>query len=135
MRGVARWSFRHRRIVLAAWVVALAGLTVIGTSVGTSYSNSFELKGTQSSDAVALLQRAAPAASGSSNQIVIAADHGKVTDPSVRTRVEAMLAKVRRLPHVGTVTSPYGANATQQISRDGTVAYATLTFDEQANQL
>jgi RND superfamily putative drug exporter len=135
MRNIARWCFQHRRIVLVAWVVALVGVTVIGNSVGTGYSNNFALKGTESADAVALLQRAAPAASGSSDQIVVAAHTGKVTDPRVRASVESMLAKVKRLPHVGTVISPYGNNAGRQVSRDGTVAFATVTFDKEANAL
>src|SRR3954470_12219629 len=100
MRNVARWCFQHRRIVLLAWVVALAGVTFIGSSVGSSYSNNFQLKGTESADARALLQRRAPAASGSSDQIVVAANTGKVTDPTVRASVETMLAKGKRLPHV-----------------------------------
>jgi RND superfamily putative drug exporter len=135
MRNLARWCFGHRRTVLVLWVVAAVGATVLGRSVGTSYSDSFSLNATESAHAVALLQRDAPKASGDAARIVIATRSGTVTDPSVRAKVDPMLARVQRLPHVGTVVSPYGANAAQQVSRDGSVAYATVTFDQQADEL
>ncbi len=46
-----------------------------------------------------------------------------------------MLTEVSRLPHVGRVASPYAAGGARQISRSGTIAYATVTYDEQANSL
>ena len=61
MRNLARWSVRHRRLVVAIWLTALIGLTVISQSVGSSYKDSFSLNGTQSFDALNLLQKVAPA--------------------------------------------------------------------------
>jgi RND superfamily putative drug exporter len=46
-----------------------------------------------------------------------------------------MLEKVATLPHVGSVASPYAPGAAAQISKDGRIAYATVTFDEVANDL
>jgi RND superfamily putative drug exporter len=133
MRNLARWSVQHRRIVVALWLVVAVGATALSSSVGTNYSDSFSLKGTESTRAIALLKRAAPKVSGDSDQIVIATHAGKVTDPAVRARVTTMLAEVAALPHIGSVTSPYSPQGARQISRDGTVAFATVTFDEQAN--
>jgi RND superfamily putative drug exporter len=133
MRNLARWSFAHRRVVLASWLVLAVGLTVVSGSVGSNFSAGSALSGTESSDANALLARNAPKVSGSANQIVVATSKGKLTDPSERRRVEAMLGEVSRLPHVGSVESPYGANQAQQLSKDGTVAFATVTFDEESD--
>jgi uncharacterized membrane protein YdfJ with MMPL/SSD domain len=80
--------------VVAGWLVALIGLVVISQSVGSSYKDSFSLKGTQSFEAQSLLKRVAPKASGDREQIVVAVRQGKLTDPAVRSQVEAMLAKV-----------------------------------------
>ena len=52
---------------------------------------------------------------------------GKVTDPQVRQRVSAALARVSRLPHVGTVESPYGPGAGGQISTAGSDPSSTTT--------
>jgi putative drug exporter of the RND superfamily len=135
MRNLARWCFGHRRIVLVLWLVAVVGATLLERSVGTNFTDSFSLKSTESAKAVALLEHDAPKASGDTARIVIATRSGTVTDPAVRATVDPMLAKVQRLPHVGTVASPYGANAARQVSGDGTVAYATVIFDQQADEL
>ena len=43
------------------WVVALIGLTAIHSAAGSAYSDNFRLSGTQSFDAVNLLERSRPA--------------------------------------------------------------------------
>ena len=56
MRALAGWSVRHRRLVVTGWLVALIGLSVISQSVGSSYKDSFSLNGTQSFEALNLLE-------------------------------------------------------------------------------
>jgi RND superfamily putative drug exporter len=136
MRKLARWSFSHRRIVLAAWLVAVVGLTALHSAAGSDYRDSFKLSGTESSEAQQLLERSSPRAAGDVDHIVLATeDGGSIREPAVRGDVTAMLEKVEGLPHVGSVASPYAAGAGGQISKDGRIAYATVTFDEQANDL
>src|SRR5476651_2545550 len=91
MRALAGWCLRHRRVVVIGWLVALIGLSVISQSVGSAYKDSFSLNGTQSFDALNLLQKVAPKAAGDREQIVVAVKQGKLTDPAVRSQVEAML--------------------------------------------
>ncbi len=136
MRALAHWSFTRRRIVLAIWLVVVVGLTVIHGAAGSAYNDSFKLSGTESADALALLQQASPRSAGDSDRIVFATTgDAKVTDPAVQARLEKMLTDVAALPHVGEVTSPFAAGGEGQISKNGRVGYATVTFDEQANLL
>ncbi len=136
MRALAHWSFTRRRIVLAIWLVVVIGLTVIHGAAGSAYNDSFKLSGTESSDALALLQQASPRSAGDSDRIVFATTgDAKVTDPAVQARLEKMLADVAKLPHVGEVASPFAAGGEGQISKNGRIGYATVTFDEQANLL
>ncbi len=135
MRKLARWCFTHRRLVLVAWLVIAVGGTVISSSVGSNFNASFTLRGAESTNATALLQRNAPAASGSSNQVVIETSTGKVTDPAVRQSVSAMLARLRAVPQVGSVTSPYAPGSANQISRDGSVEFATVTFNQDSDKI
>src|SRR5438128_9737302 len=123
MRNLARWCVRHRRSVVVIWLTVLIGLSVLSQSVGSSYKDSFSLNGTQSFDALNLLQKVAPKASGDREQIVLAVKQGRLTDPAVRTQVETMLAKVSALGDVASVASPYGSNAAAQISKSGQVAF------------
>jgi RND superfamily putative drug exporter len=134
MRKLATWCFRHRAITLVAWVVGLAALIAIHSAAGSAYSNNFDLPHTPSFDAIRLLERDAPRASGETDQIVIAAQRGKVTDAAVRARAQAVFAAVARLPHVSTVASPYAAGGARQISPSGQVAFANVTFDAASNK-
>jgi putative drug exporter of the RND superfamily len=133
MRTLASRCFRHRRAVLAAWLVALVGLTALQAVAGSNYNDTFSLPGTQSFEALNLLERNAHKQSGDLEQIVIAVKRGRVTEPAVRARVRSMLAAVARLPHVTVVGSPYAPGASDQISPSGRVAFANVTFDVLAN--
>ena len=132
MRALAGWSVRHRRLVVTGWLVALIGLSVLSQSVGSSYKDSFSLNGTQSFEALNLLQKVAPKASGDREQIVVAVKQGKVTDPAVRSQVVAMLTKVAALGDVASVASPYAPAGAAQISSSGQVAFANVTLTKQA---
>jgi len=121
--------------VLTGWILLLVAAVFIQSSTGSNYSASNRLSGTQSATAQSLLQRAAPSVSGDTERIVIATKTGSVRQPAVRSSVQAMLAKVARLPNVGTVTSPYSAAGATQISRSGSVAFATVTFTKDQNAI
>ena len=136
MRTFAGWCVHHRRLVLLIWAIVLIASFGLMKSVGTAYTSSFTLPHTESTDAIKLLQAAAPKVSGDTEQIVFATSGGvKVTDPSVEASINTMIGKVEALPHVTQVTSPYSAEGAHQINEDQTVAFVTVTLDQQANNL
>ena len=135
MARLARWCFRHRRLVLAGWVLALVLLAAVSQAAGISYATTVTLPNSPSTQALAILQHDFPSASGDADQIVVEANTGSVTSAPVRSEVEAMLADVQRLPHVASVTSPYGPYSASQVSRDGKIAFATVNFAAQAQDL
>jgi RND superfamily putative drug exporter len=122
--------------VLLIWAIVLIVSLGVMRAVGTDYSNSFSFPNTQSSDAIALLQASAPKVSGDTEQIVYATSDGvKVTDPSVESRITAMISKVEALPHVAPVTSPYSAAGARDINADKTVAFVTVILNQQFQNL
>src|SRR4051794_16858956 len=135
MRRLATWCYGHRRTVLAIWLLAFVFTTVAAKAAGPNYSNSFNLPDTESTRALRLLQTAAPKQAGDTEQIVFEADGNTVTDPAARERITSMLAKVGALPHVTEVGSPYDTRGAKQLSADRTVGFATVTFDQQAQDL
>ena len=136
MKHLASWCVRHRVIVVLLWLAALIGMSIISQSVGTAYSNSFNLPNTESTNALHLLQASAPSVAGDREQIVFHTTNGaQVTDPEVKATIDTMLANVAKVPHVTAVTSPYGPGGSTQVSRDGRTAFATVTFDKQAQYL
>jgi putative drug exporter of the RND superfamily len=135
MPFLARWCFRRRWLVLAGWVLALVLLTAVSQAAGSSFTTKYTLPNSPSLQALAILTRDFPAASGDADQIVVEASIGSVTSGPVRSEVEAMLAKVSRLPRVASVAGPYGPYGASQVSRDGKIAFATVNFDAQAQDL
>src|SRR5256884_7618040 len=135
MSAIARWCYRHRFVVIAAWVVLLIGLGALSQAVKSDYNNSFSLPGTGSTAAQQLLARAVPAQAGDSDTIVWQVDHGTVRDPAVAARMTAMLRQVATMPEVAAVGGPHGPRGAAQVSRDGRIAYATVDFARQANAL
>src|SRR5690242_14590038 len=103
---LAGWSYRHRWLALLVWVVAVVGVSAAAQAAGSDYRNDFSLPGTESQRALDTLRAEAPAAAGSTVQIVLAAEDGLRT-PAVQQRVTAMLAEVQDLRHVAAVDDPY----------------------------
>ena len=135
MSAIARWCFRHRFAVIAAWVLVLVGLGALSQAVKSDYNNSFSLPGTGSTTAQQLLAKAIPAQAGDSDTIVWQVSHGTVRDATVSTRMNNVLKQIATMPEVAAVVSPYGPHGAAQISRDGRIAYATVDFAKQANNL
>ena len=135
MSAIARWCFRHRFAVIAAWVLVLVGLGTLSQAVKSDYNNSFSLPGTGSTTAQQLLAKAIPAQAGDSDTIVWQVSHGTVRDAAVTARMSGVLKQIATMPEVAAVVSPYGPHGAAQISRDGRTAYATVNFAKQANNL
>ncbi|ROQ34512.1 RND superfamily putative drug exporter [Streptomyces sp. PanSC19] len=136
MAAIARWCLRHRLVVVLLWLVALGGTAAGATLAGSAYSNDYEVPGTESGRATALLDRGFHGLGGDSDTIVWHSDRGSVRADAVEERVGDMLDKVAELPGVAAVTSPYGPGAAPgQVSEDGHTAYATVTFHAQSDDI
>ncbi|TXC93644.1 MMPL family transporter [Streptomyces sp. ISID311] len=143
MTALARWCLRRRIVVLLLWLAAFAGVAVAAGVTGSAYSNNYEVPGTESSQASALLAKAFPGSSGDSDTIVWHTDSGTVRSGAVTKTMTHTLEKVADLPGVSEVRSPYdrpqaGASHGQgarQISKDGHTAYASVTFDRPTDEL
>ena len=132
---IAAWTIAHRRLTLLAWVALLIAVSAIANAVGTRQATSFSLPGTDAQRAIDVLKREFPAQAGDSDQIVFRARRGPITAPRFRARIEPMLRRVARSPHVSGVVSPFTPAGSGAVSRNGRIAFATVDFDLRANQL
>ncbi len=132
MASLARWCFRHRRIVLSAWLVALIVVGTIAHGVGSTYSNNFSFPSTDSQKALAVVQANFPKQSGDSDQIVIEAKQGTLESSNNESAVNAMLARVSHLSFVTEVQSFY---QTGLISKDKSIGLVTVKLDAQAQNI
>src|SRR6202022_1155292 len=134
MLRLTRWIMAHRGLVAIGWIAVAVGVFAISSSVGTRKANNFSLPNTGSQRATDLLATRFPAQAGDADQIVFHARGGKLGDPAIRGAVTAAITRVSTLPHVTGVVSPYSTGS-GAISSDGTIGFATVTFDQRANQL
>jgi RND superfamily putative drug exporter len=88
---IARTSYRHRRAVLAAWIIALLGVIALTAQVGGKTTNNGRLPGTDSQRAQDLLKRDFPQRSGSAATIVF----GNLSEH--RPEVDRYLAAVSQI--------------------------------------
>lgn len=130
-------------MVIVLWLAVFAGVAAAAGVAGSAYSNNYEVPGTESGRASALLDRAFPGQSGDSDTLVWHTDSGTVRSAAVRKTMTRTLEKVAALPGVAEVHSPYGGpgarpsggRGAQQISRDGHTAYASVVFDRATDEL
>jgi putative drug exporter of the RND superfamily len=132
MRKLAQFCIDHRGLVVAGWIVLLLAVTAISRIVGNSYSNfDYGLPNSDTTHAQTLLTEGSPKLAGDTELVAFSALHGtSVNDPQVRTPVTSMLQRLASVPHVTSVVSPYSPGGDGQISKGGTIAFATVTFDQ-----
>jgi len=135
MLGLARWCIAHRRRVVLAWIAVAVLVTVASHAVGPNYVTVYSLPGTQSQLAHDLLTKDFAAQSGDADAIVFHVSRGTIDSPAVRAAITPLLARVGMLPHVSGVVSPYSARGAAQVSSSHTTGFATVNYDEPANQL
>ena len=125
--ALARWCYRHRRLVLAFWIVGLVGTSLLSRAAGGAPTNNFNLPSTESQKAFTLLQTRFRARSGDTVTVAIASTTD-LRSPVAQARVESVLNQYKTYPHVIGVQSPY-TSALPAISPDGTVARASIQLD------
>jgi RND superfamily putative drug exporter len=133
MRRLAAFSHDRRRLVATLWVALIVIAGGLAATAGSGYVNNFTLPGTESQRALDLLRDRFPQQAGDTSQIVFHVQRGSLKTPANEARIQAVLAKVDKLPSVASTVSPY--KNTTAISKDGTTAYASLLFDKQAVDL
>ncbi|MBM9503842.1 MMPL family transporter [Actinacidiphila acididurans] len=135
MAALARWCLRHRIVVVLLWSALLAGLCAAAAVAGSAYSKHYDAPGTESGRAAALLSQALPGQAGDADTVVWHTDHGTVRAAAVEQTMTQVLDKVRTLPGITGVTSPYGSDGATQISADGRTAYAVANFAQNAENI
>jgi RND superfamily putative drug exporter len=133
MRRLAAFSHDRRRLVATFWVALIVLAGGLASVAGSGYVNNFTLPGTESQRALDLLRDRFPQQAGDTSQIVFHVQSGSLKTPANEAKIQAVLAKVDKLPSVASTVSPY--KSTTAISKDGTTAYASLMFDKQAVDL
>ncbi|QCD58394.1 MMPL family transporter [Streptomyces hawaiiensis] len=135
MAALARWCVQRRLLSVLLWLLAFAGIAAGAAVAGTTYSNDYEVPGTESGRATELLHEGFPQLGGDSDTVVWHTTSGSVRAADVEQTMARTLDRIENLPGVASVTSPYDGPGTGRISADGRTAYASVTFHDQAEDI
>ncbi|MFG2649486.1 MMPL family transporter [Streptomyces sp. NPDC048436] len=136
MAALARWCVQHRLLAVLLWLAALGTAASAAAVMGSSYSNDYEVPGTESGRATQLLNEGFEGLGGDSNTVVWQTGAGTtVSAADVEQTMISALDTIEDMPAVASVSSPYDEQGAAQISDDARIAYATVTFHEQADAI
>ncbi|MFE0675932.1 MMPL family transporter [Streptomyces sp. NPDC058867] len=135
MAALARWCVQRRLVAVLLWLLALGGVSAAAFATGAAYSNDYEVAGTESGRATELLRDGFPDLGGDSDTVVWHTDSGTVRAADVQQTMTRTLDEIAELPGVASVTGPYDGQDTALISADGHTAYATITFEDRAEDI
>lgn len=127
---LAKFSVKHRRMMVGFWVLLVVALGAISTTVGTNFATEFELPASESNDVQELLKASSSDRAGYSGQIVFASLDG-VTTEKVKSNMTALFAELAKLEGVS-ITSPYETQG--QINQTGTTAFAVIDVSIRSQQ-
>ncbi|MFB8277404.1 MMPL family transporter [Nocardia colli] len=132
---LGRFAFERRRLVVVVWLGVMAALAVGAVNAPTPPPDTFSIPGTESQRAFDLLGERFPGtkSDGAQARIVFVAPAGEqISAQPVRDSVEKILSDVAGGTQVKGVLDPFQTGA---VSKDGTTAYATVSYGESTQNL
>ncbi|MER5395566.1 MMPL family transporter [Streptomyces sp. NPDC002599] len=132
---LGRLAFRRRHFAALIWVALLTLAGVGAASAPVAGSSSFSIPGTEAQKAFDLLESRFPgmSADGATARVVFKAPAGeKMADKDNKATVEQAVKVLGTGSEVTSVADPFKAHA---VSKDGTVAYASVKYDVSGMEL
>ncbi|MFD9908526.1 MMPL family transporter [Streptomyces sp. NPDC059063] len=132
---IGRWAFRRRRRVAGLWLGALVLALAAAAVAPGGEDEGLSMPGTESQRAFDLLDERFPQSNsqGAEARLVFRAPDGRrVTAGAYKAAVEDALRSLDGGGQLASATDPYETGA---VSEDGTIAYATLTYTADADDL
>jgi putative drug exporter of the RND superfamily len=130
LAGVAA---RRHWVFIIVWVVILGGLLAAKNAIGGEYVNNYTISGSDSANGLNLLNTTFPQQGGYGGQIVFHAKSGKVS--AQESAVNQSVSNISKLPNVIKAVSPFASSNTGAVSKDGTIAYASVSWNVNPNSL
>ncbi|HTJ67615.1 MAG TPA: MMPL family transporter [Actinospica sp.] len=132
---LGRTAFRRRWYVVALWFGILTAVGIAAAKAPAAPSDSFTMPGTESQQAATVISEHYQSAgsTGDVAQLVFVAPSGqKVTVAEYKAIIEKSVAEAAAGPEVASSVDPFQAGA---VSKDGSTAYATITYSVPSTDL
>ena len=105
---LASWSYRRRRVVVALWMVALVGITIVSSAFGSEHRVDYSMPGAESTAVRRLLGDAFPDRPGDSAYLVARTERG-TGSPGFVEALAALRQDLAVMDHVVEVAEPVPA--------------------------
>jgi putative drug exporter of the RND superfamily len=128
--AAARWK---RALALA--LVVLVGLGAVSSVAGGEFVDDFSTPGTESQQAIDLLQERFPAAAGDSATVVLFVEEGTLRDGDRPAAIARTAEAIAGQPHVTSAVDPLSREGAGRLSRDGRIAFIEVQYDQTADDL
>jgi putative drug exporter of the RND superfamily len=133
LERVAGLAARRHWVFIIAWVIILGGVLAAKNAFGGDYVNNYTVSGSDSAAGLNLLNKTFPQQGGYGGQIVFHAKSGTVT--AQQSAVNQSVSNVSKLPDVIKAVSPFASSNTGAVSKDGTIAYASVGWNVNPDSL
>jgi putative drug exporter of the RND superfamily len=131
IRRIGDVSARRPWITIGAWAVAAAIVIGLAGSAGGGFADDLVAPGSQSEEAMELLEERFPDAARGGAMAVFAAPAGERLERH-RPAIDAAVARIADVDHVATVVDPFVAGT---VSPDGRIGFAEIVFDRPSMEL
>jgi RND superfamily putative drug exporter len=125
---LGRTAFKRRWYVVALWFGILTAVGIAAAKAPAAPSDSFTMPGTESQQAATVISEHFPhsGSAGDTAQLVFVAPSGeKVTAAANKAVIEKAVSQAAAGPEVASAVDPFQSGA---VSKDGSTAYATITY-------
>jgi putative drug exporter of the RND superfamily len=133
LERLAGFAARRWWVFIISWVIILGGLLAAKSAFGGEYVNNYTVSGSDSATGLNVLNSTFPQQGGYGGQIVFHAAKGTVTDQ--QSAVNQSVSNVSKLPDVIRAVSPFASSGTEAVSKDGTIAYASVGWNVNPDSL
>jgi RND superfamily putative drug exporter len=131
LRRIGDASARRPWVTIGVWAVTAAVVIGLAGTAGGAFADDFAAPGSQSEEAMALLEERFPGAAGGSAMAVFAAPEGQRLERH-RPAVDAAVARIAGVEHVAAVADPFTSGT---VSPDGRIGFAEIAFDRPSTEL
>jgi RND superfamily putative drug exporter len=133
---LGKLAFRRRWLVTLIWVGVLGAVGAAAASAPAPSNGALNVPGTQSQNAFNLVAQRFPGSSfdGATAQVVFQAPHGRqITSPANTAAIEKVVGELKTSSkQVAGVVDPFAAKT---VSKDGSIAYAEVTYNATSTSL
>jgi len=125
---IGDFAARRGWIVVIAWLLIIAAISTLSGALGAKEQASFSIPGTQSQDALDMLNQRFPQVGGASVNVIFVAPAGKDIS-TFEPQIESAVTALGSVANVTGVTDPFASGQSAHIATDGSMAYATVQLN------